>query len=149
MNRWLVMGGSVLALVLIIAGVKACGVVAMMKAGNQGEPKATVTSIKAQYQDWQIALSAVGSVRAVQGADLSPELGGVVEAIKFQAGSDVKAGDLLVQLRADSDIATLRSLEAQATLAKTNYERAKRQVDARMISKADFDAAVANLHDKQ
>src|SRR5258706_13081199 len=98
MNRWLVMGGAVLALFLIIAGVKACGVVAMMNAGNQGEPKATVTSMKAGYQDWQSGLSAIGSLHSVRGADLSAEVAGIVDAIKFNSGETAKAGDLLVQL---------------------------------------------------
>ena len=149
MNRWLVMGGAVLAVVLIIVGVKACGVVAMMNAGNQGEPKATVTSMKAGYQDWQSGLSAVGSLHSVRGADLSAEVAGIVDAIKFNSGETAKAGDLLVQLRADSDVAGLRALQAQAELARANFARAKAQNELRLISKSDFDAAAANLHSTQ
>jgi membrane fusion protein (multidrug efflux system) len=144
------MGAVVLVLILLIGGIKGCGVFQMMQGmSSMPEQKATVTAIKAPIEEWQISQGAVGSLRAVQGADLSSELAGVVEAVRFQPGTDVKAGDLLVQLRADSDVATLRSLEAQATLAKTNYERAKLQIEAHMISKADFDAATANLRDKQ
>ena len=42
---------------------------------------------------------AVGSLRAVNGADLSLEVAGIVEQINFNSGDDVAAGAVLVQLR--------------------------------------------------
>src|SRR5579872_7112778 len=61
-------------------------------------PPQTVSTTKAGYQEWQPQLSAVGSLRAVNGADLSLEVAGVVDDIRFQSGDDVKAGQLLLHL---------------------------------------------------
>ena len=38
----------------------------------------TVSTIKAEYDDWQPELRAVGNLRAVNGAELSSEVAGIV-----------------------------------------------------------------------
>ena len=45
---------------------------------SSGTPPQTVSTTKAGYQDWQPKLEAVGSLRAVNGADLSSEVAGIV-----------------------------------------------------------------------
>src|SRR5262249_41442993 len=79
-------------------------------------PEITVSAMKAQFQDWQPQLKAVGSMRAVRGVNVTSELAGMVRTIYFKPGSDVKEGDLLVELNIDSDVALLHSLQAQAAL---------------------------------
>ena len=56
-------------------------------------PPQTISTTVAATQDWQPQLKAIGSLRAVRGADLSPQIGGTVSAIHFDSGADVKAGD--------------------------------------------------------
>jgi membrane fusion protein, multidrug efflux system len=143
-HPWILMFLVVLALVLVIGGIKACSVARMMSAG-QPEQRATVSSMKAQYQEWRTTFDAVGSVRPVRGADLSTELPGMVESFHFQSGQDVPEGALVAQLRVQSDQASLRAAQAQYQLARTNFERARQQAAVDMISKSDYDAAVANL----
>ena len=72
---------------------------------SAGIPPQTVSSIKATVEDWQPQIDTVGSLRAFRGADLSSEVAGIVEEIKFESGAEVKAGSVLVQLRAEDDIA--------------------------------------------
>lgn len=146
-SPWLLMLAGVAALVVLIGGVKACNVVSSIRAMKaQGEPHATVSSIKAQHQEWRATLEAVGTVRPVRGAELSTELPGVVESFGFQSGQDVAQGDLIAQLRVKADVATLRAAESQYQLARTTFERAKAQNAVNLISKADYDAAQANLN---
>jgi membrane fusion protein (multidrug efflux system) len=117
--RWLTLIAVVLVLVLVIGGTKGCSAYHQFQGfKNQPPPKHTVSAIKAGYQDWKPELAAVASLRAVNGADLSSEVDGVVESIHFESGDDVPAGKLLVQLRAADDIAHLAALKAisQATL---------------------------------
>src|SRR6266508_1051888 len=92
----------------------------------QGIPPQTVSTAKAQFTEWQGEFQAVGTLRAVRGADIAPELPGVITAIHFQSGQGVEAGAPPVQLNAESDLARLRSLAAAAELAETIYERDKR-----------------------
>lgn len=112
---------------------------------SQGVARQTVSTTKAEYSDWQPHLSAIGSLRAVNGADLSSELAGIVEKINFKSGDEVPAGALLLTLRAEDDIAKLQSLQAQADLAKITYDRDSKQLQAKAISQATLDSDTANL----
>jgi membrane fusion protein (multidrug efflux system) len=112
-------------------------------------PSSTVTAMKAEYQQWQPQLSAVGTLRAVRGVDVTTEVAGLVRSIQFKSGDEVKAGQVLAQLNADSDIAQLHSLEAAADLAAIVYERDKQQLAAEVISKAQVDTDAGDLKSKR
>jgi membrane fusion protein (multidrug efflux system) len=105
--------------------------------------------MKVQYQQWQPQLSAVGTLRAVRGVDVTSEVAGLVRSIEFKSGDEVKAGQVLTQLNADSDIAQLHSLEAAADLAAVVYERDKQQLEAEVISKAQVDTDAGDLKSKR
>ncbi len=117
--------------------------------GKGGLPPATVSAMKADYQLWQPQLNAVGTLRAVRGVDVTTEVAGLVRSIDFKAGDEVKAGQVLAQLNADSDIAQLHSLEAAAELAAIVYERDKAQLAAEVISKAQVDTDAGDLKSKR
>jgi len=111
-------------------------------------PPVTVTAMKAEFNTWQPQINAVGSLRAERGVDVASEIDGIVRSLHFKSGEEVKAGQVLVQLNADADIALLHSLQAAAELARTTYERDKAQYAARAISQATLDAAAADLKSK-
>ena len=143
-----------MAIMLIVAGLVLGGIFGFQEfkaktiakvLASQGAPTQTVSTAKAEYQEWQPRLEAVGSLRAVNGADLALEAAGIVDEIHFNSGDDVKAGALLLQLRADDDIAKLHSLEASAELAQINYDRDKKQLKIQAVSQATLDADAANL----
>jgi membrane fusion protein (multidrug efflux system) len=113
-------------------------------AGMANTPQ-TVSAAKAESSDWQPTIDAVGSLRAVRGADLSLEVSGVVEEILFQSGDEVQAGQILLRLRAEDEIAKLQSLEATAQLAQITYDRDVQLFKARAISQAVVDNDEANL----
>ena len=112
-------------------------------------PPSTVTAIKAELHPWQPQLKAVGSLRAVRGVDVTSEISGLVRTLHFRSGDEVNAGQVLVQLNADADIAQLRSLEAAAELARTVYMRDQKQFEVQAISQAALDADVADLKSKR
>lgn len=113
-------------------------------AGMANMPQ-TVSAMKAETSDWQPKIDAVGSLRAVRGAELSLEVPGVVEEITFDSGDQVKAGQVLLALRKDDEVAKLQSLEATATLAQITYDRDVKQLKAQAISQAIVDNDEANL----
>ncbi|WP_042303098.1 efflux RND transporter periplasmic adaptor subunit [Paraburkholderia kururiensis] len=121
--------------------------IAKFMAGNAAPP-ATVTATVARYQAWQPQLAAVGSLRAVRGVDVTTEMAGLVRDIAFRSGQEVKAGQLLVELNADTDKAQLAALEAAAELAKTVYDRDRAQYEIKAIAKAQLDADAADLKSK-
>ena len=110
-----------------------------------GAPPQTVSTMKAVEDEWQQQINAVGSLRAMSVADLSPQVAGTVSAIHFKSGTDVKAGTLLVELMAADDIAKLKSLQANAALAKITYERDLRQLKAQAVSQQSVDVDEQNL----
>ncbi|WP_052120467.1 efflux RND transporter periplasmic adaptor subunit [Inquilinus limosus] len=115
----------------------------------RSNPPQTVSTITATSSDWQERLEAVGSFRAVNGADLSSEVSGIVESFSFQDGQDVAAGAPLVQLRAEEDIATLRQYQAAADNAQVTYDRDLRQLKAQGVSQATVDSDLATLKQAQ
>jgi membrane fusion protein (multidrug efflux system) len=112
---------------------------------SMGSAPQTVSTITAGYQEWLPQLEAVGSLRAINGVEVSPEVSGTVAALNFLQGQDVKKGKMLVELVADSDIARLHSLQAASALAKTTYERDKQQFEFKAVSQQTLDIDKANL----
>ncbi|WP_422030239.1 efflux RND transporter periplasmic adaptor subunit [Reyranella sp.] len=113
-------------------------------AGMANTPQ-TVSATKAETSDWQPKIDAVGTLRAVRGAELSLEVAGVVETITFQSGDEVKAGQVLLTLRKEDEEARLQSLEATASLSQITYDRDLKQLKAQAISQAVVDSDEANL----
>jgi membrane fusion protein, multidrug efflux system len=146
MKRWMILLVVVAALVVVIGGTKGYGTYKMIQGFKaQGAPKFTVSTAKAQFEDWLPQMSAVGSLRAERGADLSAEVDGTVDSIQFRSGDAVKQGQTLVRLRAADEAAHLESLKANAALAEITYKRDKSQFDAEAISQAALDTDSANL----
>jgi membrane fusion protein, multidrug efflux system len=143
---WMIVG--VLVLIAILVGIKVMMIQKMM-AGMKPPPPSVVSTAKAAYQEWQPSLSAVGSLRAVRGADLALDIAGLVTKVNLKSGDEVKEGEVLLQLRDTEDVAQLRQLEASTALAQVTFERAKQQLAVQAISKADYDTAAADLKAKQ
>jgi membrane fusion protein, multidrug efflux system len=112
-------------------------------------PPTTVTSAPVQKADWQPILTAVGSINPVQGAMISAELPGTVAEINFQSGTLVKKGDILVKLDASAEQAQLRAAEAEAELAKADFERARDLATRKVISPAELDAASSKYEQRK
>lgn len=108
-------------------------------------PPQTVSTTVAGLQAWQNQVEAVGSLRAVSGADLSLEVSGIVDKINFNSGDDMQAGTVLLRLRQDDDAAKLAALQATADLAQVNYDRDSKQLKAQAISQAVVDSDAFNL----
>ncbi|MQT62623.1 efflux RND transporter periplasmic adaptor subunit [Pseudomonas sp. FSL R10-0056] len=144
----LIMIGVVLVIVAIIAGVKFAQISAMIAQAKQPLPAAVVTAMQVPFDDWQPTVTAVGSIKAVRGVDVTTEAGGIVRSIGFTPGQEVAAQALLVQLNADSDIALLHSLEATADLAAIVLKRDRAQLAVNAVSQAQVDTDNADLKAK-
>jgi membrane fusion protein (multidrug efflux system) len=137
------------AVAIVLGGVfgfqvfKAAMIKKFMSA--MASPPQTVSASKAALGEWQSKIEAVGSLRAVKGADLSLEVSGVVDSIAFNSGDDVEQGALLLKLRADDDIAKLQSLQATAELNEITLQRDQKQFKIQAVSQATLDTDAANL----
>jgi len=121
------------------------GVMIRKYMSAMGSPPQTVSTTKAAFSQWQPNIEAIGSLRAVKGADLSIEVSGVVDSISFNSGDDVAAGAPLLKLRSDDDAAKLDSLKATAELNQITYDRDQKQFKLQAVSQATLDTDSANL----
>ena len=110
-----------------------------------GSPPQTVSAAKAAYSAWQPKLEAIGTLRAVKGADLSLDVPGVVASISFNSGDDVEQGAPLLKLRVEDDLAKLESLQAMAELSEIVNQRDQKQFKMQAVSQATLDTDAANL----
>ena len=146
-KRMIAMVVGVLALIAVIAGIKVLSIMRMI-AASKPPPPAVVSTAKTGYQDWQPEFRAVGTLRAVRGADLALDVAGLVTRVNMKSGAEVKEGQLLLQLRDSEDVALLHQLEAAAALAELTFARARDQLAVQVISKADYDQTAADLKAK-
>jgi membrane fusion protein (multidrug efflux system) len=105
----------------------------------------TVSVMKVDESTWQNKLPATGSLRAIKGVNVTTELAGMVQKIFFTPGSYVNEKDVLVQLNADDDIASLQAQKANAKLAQLTYVRDQAQYKIHAISKQVLDNDEAKL----
>jgi membrane fusion protein (multidrug efflux system) len=119
----------------------------MMRKGMASAPMPTqtVSAARAEFQEWQPRVRAVGTLRAAKGTDVSAEVPGIVEEIRFESGDDVKAGQVLLNLRAGVDAARLREAQAAAALAQSDFQRNQELFQKNLVSKAALDAAAAQM----
>jgi len=105
----------------------------------------TVSTTIAAASSWQSRSQALGTLRAVRGADLAAQASGVVDKIHIESGAEVAAGTVLLTLKPNDDPAKLAQLQAQAELASITLKRDQEQLDAQAISQATVDADASNL----
>ena len=140
----------VLAVVGGLAGVKALQIKKLISDGKSYvQPPESVSSAVVREEKWQGTLTAIGSIMAVQGVTITPEISGLVREITFESGAVVSQSNLLVRLDTSLEEAQLRALEAQEELARLNLARERTLRSQNMVSQANLDAAEATLKQAQ
>jgi membrane fusion protein, multidrug efflux system len=134
--------GIVLVILLLLAGIKTVQIHKLMTS-KWPQPVESVTSAIVHAEKWQGTLSAIGSVDAIQGVMITPEIDGTVREIGFTNGAMVAQGDLLVKMDTSTEDAQLRAQEADVELDKVNLDRAHALRTANAISQSDLDSAEA------
>lgn len=112
---------------------------------SQQSKAITVSTMIVGHSDWQQKVPAPGSIRAIKGVNVTTELAGMIQKIYFTPGSQVKEGELLVQLNNAQEMGVLQARKADADLARLTYERDKKQLAIQAISKQILDNDEARL----
>ena len=135
---------GLIIVIAILAGIKALQIGAMINHGKKFvAPPETITSTAVRAEAWGSDLAAVGTLTAVQGVTVACELAGKVVRIAFESGAFVRKGDLLVGQDISSEESQLPGALAQAKLARSNLQRDVKMLAEKIISQADYDAALA------
>src|SRR5688572_10091452 len=140
-------GVPVLALavsLLFAAVITACSSQAEPAAGMPPPPEVSVAQVLSkQVSEWD---DFTGRVTAIETVELRPRVSGYVERVAYQEGQEVKKGDLLFvidQRRYRAELnraqAELERARAEARLAQTQDKRAQTLVEAKAISREEFE----------
>ena len=143
MKRYVILAlGLVLAILGGLAAVKVRQIQTLIAFGKTySPPPETVSPFAAREEKWPNTLTAIGSIAAVQGIIITPELAGTVKAIAFESGAVVAKGDLLVQLDTSSEEAQLRGVAAQQEWDAINLKRLQNLRKENTVSQSELDAA--------
>ncbi|TWD45562.1 efflux RND transporter periplasmic adaptor subunit [Pseudomonas sp. SJZ131] len=144
-RRMLIMLGVVLLIVLVLGAYKAFSVYTMIQGFSKPKPPISVAVATVAEQPWQMRLPTVGTLKALQGVNLSLEIAGTVKDLMFESGQKVKAGQPLLQLDSAVESALLETAQADLGLAQLDFGRGSQLVDSRAISKGEFDRLSAQL----
>ena len=145
--------GSAVALVVVLLVLSKTGVIGKKDKGTEVEI-ATVNEITVVE-----TVSATGKIQPETEVKISSMVSGEIIALPVKEGQVVKKGDLLVKINPDlytsglnrtvSNLsgtkAGLTQAEAQFNEAKSSYERNKILFDKGIISKSDWDKAIASF----
>ena len=108
-------------------------------------PSATVEVATAKQQDWKDQITATGSIAAINGVVIKPQVAGTITKIYFKSGSYVKKGDPLFQIYPDILNAELASAQAQLQLAQVEYQRELELYQKNVEAKQSLDEKDADL----
>ncbi|MCF8322463.1 MAG: efflux RND transporter periplasmic adaptor subunit [Flavobacterium sp.] len=149
---YLIIGAIVLCIAALLI-LKKTGIIASNDKGKSIEivPVKATTVIE--------TVSATGKIQPEIEVKISSEVSGEIIALNVKEGQIVKKGDLLVKINPDlytsgynrsvSNLsgtkAGLTQAEASFKEAKANYERSKTLFDKGIISKSDWDKAIASF----
>jgi HlyD family secretion protein len=152
----IIIGIVILALIVLVVGSK------MEWFGKKGNFK-EVTVKEVKLYDIVETVSATGKIQPEVEVKISSEVSGEILELPFKEGQEVKKGDLLVRVNPDliqsavsrsqasyqNVRAGLEQAEANLKQAKADYDRNKTLFEKGVISKADWDRAIAGYETAQ
>ncbi|OOV20021.1 efflux RND transporter periplasmic adaptor subunit [Flavobacterium sp. LM4] len=149
---YFLVGGAIVIITTLLILSKS-GVIGNKDEGKEVETSKVIASTIVE------TVSATGKIQPEIEVKISPEVSGEIILLNVKEGQVVKKGDLLVKINPDlytssynrsvSNLsgtkAGLTQSEASFKEAKANYERNKTLYDKGVISKSDWDKAIASF----
>jgi membrane fusion protein (multidrug efflux system) len=142
-KRMLLMLAVVVAVIASLGYYKTKQIQAAVKAHSFSPPPEAITTVVAKSATWPSTMSVVGTTVAIHGVTVAADLPGTVAQISFDSGRTVQAGEVLAELDTRQERAQLAATEAQRDLAKINHARMQQLVNEGVISRQEYDKAIA------
>jgi membrane fusion protein, multidrug efflux system len=132
------------ASILIAISAAGCGSQAATPAGPPAAEVSVAPVVERSVRQWD---DFTGRISAVETVDLRPRVSGYIERVVYQEGQEVKKGDLLFvidqrpyQAELAQAQAALERARSEARLAQTQNARAQTLIDAKVISREEFES---------
>jgi len=124
------------------------GFFALTSTAQQSSLETTPAALVSAPLEYQLD----GVIEATKQATLSAEVSGRIEAINFDVDDRVKKGEVIVRIRDNEYLARLQKAKAALAEAQAGFDDAQREFKRikglykdKVVSKAGFDKASANL----
>ena len=128
---------GIVLVIAVIASVKGLQISTLIDMGKtMQEPPTTISAEQVKAYEWESTLTAIGSLEAAKGLEVTADLSGRITKILFDAGSEVEVGDLLVEQDISTEKAQLRAAKSAAALAKNNFSRVSQLYKRKVASKS-------------
>lgn len=108
--------------------------------GDSATPVVIASAVETEFSD---AIEALGTTRANESATLTANITEKILEIGFRDGARVNKGDLIARLDDTAERAELKAAQALLTERQRTLERASTLHAEKIISQAEYDAAVA------
>jgi membrane fusion protein (multidrug efflux system) len=117
---------------------------ALQNAGYS-PPPVTIAAAVARQETQETYLDAVGSIKAIRGIDLTSQSEGEIRALHFDSGDPVATGQLLLVINDEVEQASRLNQIASRELAEIIFERDRQLVEQNSIARTQFDRSKADL----
>lgn len=128
------------------ASIAAAGVLALWLTGCGERDQAPsagvavpVTVQAVSSQPWSSTVQSIATVRARESVALTAAVSDVVDQVHFDSGDQVKAGQLLLTLRGNSQRAALAAAEATYDEADQLYRRQQALIEQQLVARSTVD----------
>ncbi len=143
---WIVMGIGVTAIIGGLGFYKFSEIkTAIEVAESFPEHYEVVESMHVEPAEHLPVVSVLGEVASPLHVDLSVEMAGKVNLVKFKSGQYVEQGDVIFQLDVKEELAKLRSATAREKHANSVYQRYKTLLAKKSVSQELYDQAYSDL----
>lgn len=130
------------AMLIVLGLATGCG---KRDQASPGDMTVSVVAVPAQQQAVEETLEAVGTLTANERVEIKSETDGTVEALHFEEGQQVKAGQLLVELDQAKLRAALAEAQANLTMAEATWQRYAALLQSGAVAQQEADQAQATL----
>lgn len=146
--------GIAVALITVILSilvvVKYSQIAALISSGkNFTPPPESIGTFTVEAQEWPNTFTAMGTVEADEGINISAEVAGKVQKILFKSGERVKAGTVILIQESGNEAAQLSAATARLRLAEANYERMSQLRKKNTVSQNELDSALQQKESAQ
>jgi multidrug efflux system membrane fusion protein len=132
------------ASIVIALSVAGCGSQAATPSGPPAAEVSVAPVVSRNVRQWD---DFTGRISAVETVDLRPRVSGYIDRVAYQEGQEVSKGDLLFVIDQRPYLAELAQAQAalerarsEARLAQTQNARAQTLIEAKVISREEFES---------
>src|SRR5690606_30418952 len=119
LRRMLIMLAVVVLVVLALAAYKGYSIYQQVQLFSAPPPPISVEAEPAREIPWQRRLPAIGTLKAIQGVELTVEVPGTVQQTLFESGQKVSQDQPLIQM--SSEVEDRKSTRLNSSHVKISY----------------------------